>query len=187
MAPEVIEHNPYREKADVFSFGIVLWELLTGRIPYSDMTPLQAAVGVVQKGLRPPIPPNCPPPLSDIMRLCWQRDPNVRPSFEQVCFRPRAWSCSACLAACPAHRVASALPSWGWGATGSTLVLFLILLRLSLTHVQLKVKMEELLEVYRQQEGAGGVRKVQQAGGGGGGGLLARLRSGGSSSSTPRK
>lgn len=60
------------------------WELLTGRIPYSDMTPLQAAVGVVQKGLRPPIPPNCPPPLSDIMRLCWQRDPNVRPSFEQV-------------------------------------------------------------------------------------------------------
>lgn len=143
MAPEVIEHNPYREKADVFSFGIVLWELLTGRIPYSDMTPLQAAVGVVQKGLRPPIPPNCPPPLSDIMRLCWQRDPNVRPSFEQ-----------------------------------------------------LKVKTEELLEVYRQQDaaGAGAVRKVPQAVGTGsaapsgpssssGGGLLARLRSSTSGSS----
>lgn len=46
MAPEVIEHNPYREKADVFSFGILLWELLTGKIPYSDMTPLQVCVCV---------------------------------------------------------------------------------------------------------------------------------------------
>ena len=41
MAPEVIEHNPYGEKADVFSFGIVLWELLTGKVPYQEMTPLQ--------------------------------------------------------------------------------------------------------------------------------------------------
>jgi hypothetical protein len=48
------------------------------------MTPLQAAVGVVQKGLRPPIPQNCPPPLADIMRLTWQRDPVVRPSFEAL-------------------------------------------------------------------------------------------------------
>lgn len=42
MAPEVIEHKPYGEKADVFSFGILMWELLTGRVPYEDMTPLQA-------------------------------------------------------------------------------------------------------------------------------------------------
>ena len=41
MAPEVIEHNPYREKADVFSFGITLWELLTAKVPYSEMSPLQ--------------------------------------------------------------------------------------------------------------------------------------------------
>lgn len=44
MAPEVIEHKPYGEKADVFSFGILLWELLTGRVPYEDMTPLQVRI-----------------------------------------------------------------------------------------------------------------------------------------------
>lgn len=51
MAPEIIEHKPYGKKADMFSFGVVLWELLTGKVPYADMTPLQAAVGVVQKVL----------------------------------------------------------------------------------------------------------------------------------------
>lgn len=51
MAPEIIEHKPYDKKADMFSFGVVLWELLTGKVPYADMTPLQAAVGVVQKVL----------------------------------------------------------------------------------------------------------------------------------------
>jgi serine/threonine protein kinase len=84
MAPEVIEHNPYREKADVFSYAITMWELLTGRVPYEEMTPLQAAVGVVQKGLRPVIPSNCPEGLASVMRDCWQRDSKERPSFEQL-------------------------------------------------------------------------------------------------------
>ncbi|KAJ6736904.1 ACT-LIKE TYROSINE KINASE FAMILY PROTEIN [Salix viminalis] len=61
MAPEVIEHKPYDYKADVFSFGIVMWELLTGELPYSYLTPLQAAVGVVQK-----------------------QDPAQRPNFSQI-------------------------------------------------------------------------------------------------------
>ena len=84
MAPEIIEHKPYDQQADVYSFGIVLWELLTCQVPYSDRTPLQAAVGVVQNGLRPNIPPSTPADLADIMRLCWQREPSVRPSFETL-------------------------------------------------------------------------------------------------------
>ena len=51
MAPEVISHQYYNHKCDVFSYGILLWELVSGGdIPYSGYTPLQAAVGVVQRG-----------------------------------------------------------------------------------------------------------------------------------------
>jgi len=84
MAPEVIEHKPYNQKADVFSFGVILWELLTGMVPYSDLTPLQAAVGVVQTGLRPQIPQHCPVQLVNIMGACWRQTANDRPSFSEL-------------------------------------------------------------------------------------------------------
>lgn len=84
MAPEVIEHKPYDHKADVFSFGVVMWELLTGKLPYEYLTPLQAAVGVVQKGLRPNIPKHTNPSLAELLERCWQQDPILRPDFSEV-------------------------------------------------------------------------------------------------------
>ena len=85
MAPEVISHQHYNHKCDVFSYGILLWELISGGdIPYPGYTPLQAAVGVVQRGLRPTIPPSCHPVMAQVMQYCWQSDPNVRPEFEQI-------------------------------------------------------------------------------------------------------
>ncbi|XP_008811868.1 serine/threonine-protein kinase STY46-like isoform X2 [Phoenix dactylifera] len=84
MAPEVIEHKPYDHKADVFSFGILLWELLTGKLPYEYLTPLQAAVGVVQKGLRPTIPKHTNPKLAELLEKCWQQDPAQRPDFSEI-------------------------------------------------------------------------------------------------------
>ncbi|XP_058213886.1 serine/threonine-protein kinase STY46-like [Rhododendron vialii] len=84
MAPEVIEHKSYDHKADIFSYGIVMWELLTGKIPYEYLTPLQAAVGVVQQGLRPTIPKNAHPKLAELLRKCWQQDPTSRPDFSEI-------------------------------------------------------------------------------------------------------
>ncbi|KAJ0040476.1 hypothetical protein Pint_28595 [Pistacia integerrima] len=84
MAPEVIGHKPYDHKADVFSFGIVLWELISAEIPYSGFSPLQAAVAVVQKGLRPSIPKHSHPKLTELIQRCWHSDPIQRPNFSEI-------------------------------------------------------------------------------------------------------
>ncbi|MED6194576.1 hypothetical protein PIB30_029846 [Stylosanthes scabra] len=83
MAPEVINHQPYDQKADVFSFSIVLWELVTAKVPYDTMTPLQAALGVRQ-GLRPELPKHGHPKLLYLMQRCWEADPSNRPSFQEI-------------------------------------------------------------------------------------------------------
>ncbi|KAJ8633932.1 hypothetical protein MRB53_027268 [Persea americana] len=83
MAPEVINHQAYDQKADVFSFAIVLWELTTAKVPYDNMTPLQAALGV-RKGLRPELPENMHPRLLDLMQRCWDAVPSQRPSFSEI-------------------------------------------------------------------------------------------------------
>ncbi|KAJ7967113.1 putative Protein kinase [Quillaja saponaria] len=84
IVERVIEHKPYDHKADVFSFAVVLWELLTRKLPYEFLTPLQAAVGVVQKGLRPTIPKHTHPKLVELLERCWQQDPTVRPDFSEI-------------------------------------------------------------------------------------------------------
>lgn len=49
MAPEMIKRKHYGRKVDVYGFGLILWELVAGTIPYEDMTPIQAAFAVVNK------------------------------------------------------------------------------------------------------------------------------------------
>ncbi|XP_072970982.1 serine/threonine-protein kinase STY13 [Typha angustifolia] len=84
MAPEMIQHRPYNQKVDVYSFGIVLWELITGMLPFANMTAVQAAFAVVNKGVRPIIPHDCLPALGVIMTRCWDPNPDVRPPFTEV-------------------------------------------------------------------------------------------------------
>ncbi|KAL0586350.1 hypothetical protein ABG067_003963 [Albugo candida] len=82
--PEVLGNRKYTEKADVYSFGIVVWEIFTSRCPYDDMNQIQTALCVLNYDLRPPIPSKCPRFFSRLMRTCWRRDPELRPSFYRI-------------------------------------------------------------------------------------------------------
>ncbi|MCO5573313.1 hypothetical protein L7F22_027082 [Adiantum nelumboides] len=84
MAPEMLCRKPYTKMVDVYSFGIVVWELLTACVPYEEMGAVQAAFCVLHKNLRPPIPSDCPPALEDLMCRCWSTDPSKRPEFWEI-------------------------------------------------------------------------------------------------------
>ncbi|XP_022720003.1 serine/threonine-protein kinase EDR1-like isoform X2 [Durio zibethinus] len=84
MAPEVLRNEPSNEKSDVFSFGVILWELMTVSIPWSNLNSLQV-VGVVGfMDRRLDLPEGLDPQVSSIIRDCWRSDPENRPSFEDI-------------------------------------------------------------------------------------------------------
>lgn len=83
-APEAANYSKFSIKSDVWSFGILLTELVTyGRIPYPGMTNAEV-LHQVEHGYRMPNPPGCPAALYDIMLECWHKDPVKRPTFETL-------------------------------------------------------------------------------------------------------
>jgi serine/threonine protein kinase len=93
MAPEVLRgDNTYSESADIFSLGIVMWEVITGLCPYDGMSVMEIVqrIGGVQKHgqpLRPQIPLHCNHLLKQLMSDCWTEDPRARPSATDVLLR----------------------------------------------------------------------------------------------------
>ncbi|KAK2664648.1 hypothetical protein Ddye_003222 [Dipteronia dyeriana] len=84
MAPEVLRNEPSNEKSDVFSFGVILWELMTVSIPWNHLNSLQV-VGVVGfMDRRLDLPEGLDPQLASVIRDCWQSDPDKRPSFQDI-------------------------------------------------------------------------------------------------------
>lgn len=81
MAPEVIGNMPYSQKADVFSYSIILWEIASREPPYRNITGTKVSEAVLNYELRPQIPKKTPEPFSKLMKKCWQTDPNRRPTF----------------------------------------------------------------------------------------------------------
>uniref|UniRef100_A0A8C1KEE7 Sterile alpha motif and leucine zipper containing kinase AZK n=1 Tax=Cyprinus carpio TaxID=7962 RepID=A0A8C1KEE7_CYPCA len=75
---------PVSETCDTYSYGVVLWEMLTREVPFKGFEGLQVAWLVVEKHERPTIPSSCPASFADLMRCCWIAEPKERPQFKQI-------------------------------------------------------------------------------------------------------
>ncbi|NP_796040.3 serine/threonine-protein kinase TNNI3K [Mus musculus] len=85
MAPEVFTQcTRYTIKADVFSYALCLWELLTGEIPFAHLKPAAAAADMAYHHIRPPIGYSIPKPISSLLMRGWNACPEGRPEFSEV-------------------------------------------------------------------------------------------------------
>uniref|UniRef100_A0ACD5ZVW9 Uncharacterized protein n=1 Tax=Avena sativa TaxID=4498 RepID=A0ACD5ZVW9_AVESA len=89
MAPEVLRNEPSNEKSDVYSYGVVLWELVTQKIPWDTLNTMQVirAVGFMDHRLE--IPSDVDPQWASMITSCWDSDPQRRPSFQELLERLR--------------------------------------------------------------------------------------------------
>ncbi|KAJ0397786.1 hypothetical protein P43SY_006488 [Pythium insidiosum] len=91
-APEVLMGKKYTEKADIYSFGIVMSELDTHEVPYSDMRDdagkklqgMKIVQQVIRKKLRPTFSPSCPPKVRELATRCLDAEPDVRPDASEL-------------------------------------------------------------------------------------------------------
>ena len=83
-APEVLLGKEYSHQCDLWSFGVVCWEVLTARVPFDGMAQTTVATKVAVEGLRLPVPPRTPLRLLRLIARCWSEQPELRPSFDHA-------------------------------------------------------------------------------------------------------
>ncbi|ELV09288.1 Megakaryocyte-associated tyrosine-protein kinase [Tupaia chinensis] len=99
-APEALKHGKFSSKSDVWSFGVLLWEVFSyGRAPYPKMS-LKEVSEAVEKGYRMEPPEGCPGPVHALMGSCWEAEPARRPPFRKLVAAAGWWrggvgSCAA--------------------------------------------------------------------------------------------
>ena len=96
MAPEVLRRKLYTKAADVYSFGIILWELTSCQMPFSNHSNVSnntiPLILEISKGERPEIVEGTPPAFAKLIQDCWNQDPTLRPTMEEV--YKKIWSFS---------------------------------------------------------------------------------------------
>ncbi|KAK5576661.1 hypothetical protein RB653_007805 [Dictyostelium firmibasis] len=88
LAPECMGDGQYTEKIDIYSYAIVLWEIITRDLPFEEYVDQLKWNSIIEdkimKGLRPTIPPECPTDMKQLITDCWNGDPKKRPSFNSI-------------------------------------------------------------------------------------------------------
>eukprot|EP00592_Proboscia_alata_P021495 CAMPEP_0194422718 /NCGR_PEP_ID=MMETSP0176-20130528/22018_1 /TAXON_ID=216777 /ORGANISM="Proboscia alata, Strain PI-D3" /LENGTH=1134 /DNA_ID=CAMNT_0039231601 /DNA_START=11 /DNA_END=3415 /DNA_ORIENTATION=- len=84
MAPEILRHEIYSSRADVYSFALVVWQLITREEPFAPVSQIEAAGMVALENSRPPFPKQTPAPIIDFISRCWHDDPHERPSSDML-------------------------------------------------------------------------------------------------------
>ena len=87
MAPELLLTNSmtnFCEESDVYSYGIVIWEVLSRAVPFEGLNQAQIIAQISQKQRPSPIPAESPSELIELMEYCWAHDVAMRPKFKQV-------------------------------------------------------------------------------------------------------
>ncbi|KXZ47914.1 hypothetical protein GPECTOR_32g527 [Gonium pectorale] len=84
MAPEVLLHGQVSKAADVFAFGITMWEIFTGGNPYPGVPGALLGHLISREGRRPAFPPGTPSAYRELAERCWAPEPANRPSFDEI-------------------------------------------------------------------------------------------------------
>ncbi|GES96341.1 kinase-like domain-containing protein [Rhizophagus clarus] len=87
MAPEILQGQKYTKASDIYSFGMIMWESMTGRRPFWDQNHDIELIIDIYDGLRPQIVTNAPDGYIELMKECWHSDPNKRPTAKDVYYK----------------------------------------------------------------------------------------------------
>src|SRR6266542_3355316 len=84
MAPEFLRNKPYTKASDIYSFGMIMYTVGTGMIPYNQSSDDQYLTLDICLGVRPEIPIDMPESFTKLMKRCWSDDPDSRPDIHEV-------------------------------------------------------------------------------------------------------
>src|SRR5437762_3372592 len=84
LAPEVLSKKPYTMESDIYSFGMIMWELTTGKKPFHDRPHNHILISDILNGERPQITDDTPEFYAELMKRCWDHDPESRPTADEI-------------------------------------------------------------------------------------------------------